>query len=79
MKRSELLLASMLRPLTQIAPICAVKCLPFPGLFSEKGKKKVHEINMVEASVVCSPAVASRANHVTQRAWCMVLAEKLVI
>lgn len=71
----------MLRPLAQIAPICAVKCLPFPGLFSEKGKKKkkVHEINMAEASVVCSPAVASGGNHVTQRAWCMVLAEKLVI
>lgn len=40
MKRSKLLLASTLRPLAQIAPIGAVKCLPFSGLFSEKEKKK---------------------------------------
>ena len=39
----------------------------------------MHEINMVEASVVCSPAVTSRGNHVTQHAWCTALVEKIVI
>lgn len=69
----------MVRLLAQISPICAVKCLLFPGLFSEKGKKKVHKINVAKLLVVCSPAVALRGNHVTQHAWCMTLVEKIVI
>lgn len=38
----------------------------------------MHKINMAEALVVCSPAVASRGNGVTQHAWYMALVEKIV-
>lgn len=49
----------------QIAPVCAVKRLSVLGLFSEKEKKTVHEIDMAEPAAVCSPAVACRGSRVT--------------
>jgi len=66
-------------PLAQVAPVCAAKRLSLLGLFSEKGKKKVHEIDMAEPSAVCSPAVASRGSRVTHCAQCAALVGKIAV